>query len=1034
MPFQNDEQRLASFKHILGKLQVSPGNLIGQEPLESGHQIYSNELLSEANTIAFADSTPDTMTSKSVWTISSGGSMANVWSNGSFQKTAQSGGTNANFEEVILPLIDTNDGWPTYAAFISSSQPASGNISPGDLVKFNSFRLKNWVTPNKFGPGFNVKVYPSNADYTGPDYDDIVQLSGQSGVAGKNYGAASFDYFQGVLTFGAQTSDDPNLSNYRKPFWLKGYRYIGATGSAASSGGISEITATTPTNLTFDDDTLQLTLGDDFVNIAVGDASPYNRLYFNSGFAKDDTRLYSSLLINQDGDSSGLPYTETSSNNTCDNQLLIHTIHMPMGKGYSIAFTSSNTTLGNPIPDEYYFSHSIADQADYLQNTGSYSDVINSYTYADPGTDKSVTVRVVNTVNDVVEKYYNAFYVGPPETRLSFDVTSKTKGQIAEGLRDLINASCSAHVSASVIPTGSNFKLKVEQVYAGYNYYDKTIEYTGSNSAITHVDIVSGSNYDDGSEINQNQWTGDIDLPDHSNFYSARKAATGAIIALPGFTTSPYSISFRGASKYLNYDSTYGGMGTYGSQYIQPGLVTILACDFTSSDIPYANSNTLINGNSGQINPSSKSILFFLSKFYGHDMVDTAASWYYNDEFPVHPKKAGYELVDNAKKTIDFILSDGDKPYIQITNTLHSGIESIIYPFGFLPFASHSYSKALDDAGNWLGNWEKSTTSGSAELITIEPTTFRYFDNSKFSRTTENTQSIIGPVTFKSDVIIQGTLSASAYEGVTGGGGTGTGFPFTGSAGILGSLSASSHISASSFIGDGSQLTGVATSDDYVVSAGTASLTSISASGNISSSANIYAIDYFEAGVNINTIYAPTLGGDDNYVTDAQLAVIEATSGTNSGDQVLTSYSTIVQLNASSSALQTNINTKATTGSNVTFADITGSNVNFTSITASGNISASGNLYAALGAATSNARLVAHKDGEFITTRMIQRSLDTLVEDNWEISGSLHVSGSSIFMDDVSVTGDVSASGITTATSYVGSLSDMSGIIDGGTF
>ena len=59
--------------------------------------------------------------------------------------------------------------------------------------------------------------------------------------------------------------------------------------------------------------------------------------------------------------------------------------------------------------------------------------------------------------------------------------------------------------------------------------------------------------------------------------------------------------------------------------------------------------------------------------------------------------------------------------------------------------------------------------------------------------------------------------------------------PFTAS-----TISASSWISASAFIGDGSNLTGVATSGNYVLSAGTASLTHITASGNISSSGNIY--------------------------------------------------------------------------------------------------------------------------------------------------------------------------------------------------
>jgi hypothetical protein len=91
----------------------------------------------------------------------------------------------------------------------------------------------------------------------------------------------------------------------------------------------------------------------------------------------------------------------------------------------------------------------------------------------------------------------------------------------------------------------------------------------------------------------------------------------------------------------------------------------------------------------------------------------------------------------------------------------------------------------------------------------------------------------------------------------------------------------------------------------------------ITSSGNISSSGNVYAADYFDNGVNINTLYAPVLGGNDNYVTDAHLVVIGNTSGTNTGDQ--------------------NISNLAVTSSNVLFGNIT----------ASGNISASGNLLGA---------------------------------------------------------------------------------------
>ena len=62
----------------------------------------------------------------------------------------------------------------------------------------------------------------------------------------------------------------------------------------------------------------------------------------------------------------------------------------------------------------------------------------------------------------------------------------------------------------------------------------------------------------------------------------------------------------------------------------------------------------------------------------------------------------------------------------------------------------------------------------------------------------------------------------------------------------------------------------------------------ITASGHISSSANVYAADYFDNGVNINTLYAQVTGSDDNYVTDAEKTVIGNTSNTNSGDITVT--------------------------------------------------------------------------------------------------------------------------------------------------
>jgi hypothetical protein len=91
----------------------------------------------------------------------------------------------------------------------------------------------------------------------------------------------------------------------------------------------------------------------------------------------------------------------------------------------------------------------------------------------------------------------------------------------------------------------------------------------------------------------------------------------------------------------------------------------------------------------------------------------------------------------------------------------------------------------------------------------------------------------------------------------------------------------------------------------------------------------------------LNTLF-PSLGGaiTASDVSASGTIVGSNLSGTNTGDQDLSSYSTIVQLNASSSALQTNIDAKVSNSSTASFA-ITGSNVTFASIVAD-NVKASG--------------------------------------------------------------------------------------------
>ena len=217
MPFLPEEQRKASFKHIYGKQQVDPDFDADNESLEAGHQVFSADLLSAGNDIAFSPggggtNDPVTFTSSSVWTIGSGTGMSNVWSAGNFQKTANSGGTDSNYEKVTMPLIQFDTGHETHAAFIHPSQSSNGQQAQSTFLRYRDGRLKNWLSPTKFGAGYTIKVFGSNANRTGPDTaGDQLSEAGNT-FSGKNYGAMAFDYAQGVLYFAKTDSNRERLT------------------------------------------------------------------------------------------------------------------------------------------------------------------------------------------------------------------------------------------------------------------------------------------------------------------------------------------------------------------------------------------------------------------------------------------------------------------------------------------------------------------------------------------------------------------------------------------------------------------------------------------------------------------------------------------------------------------------------------------------------------------------------------------------------------------------------------------------------
>ena len=972
MAFTSEEQRKASFKHVYGKTQIAVGNELEGEKLEGGHQIYAEDLLSESNTIAFASSTPDTMTSKSVWTISSGGSMANVWSNGSHVKTAQAGGTNSNFEEVFIPLIQVDEGANSFAAYIKSGQDPSGAESPGTIRQNASSRLKNWISDVRFGPGYKAQVYRSKADYSGPDTESSSLPDGGNNTSGKRYGEWAFDYYQGILYFANQSNgSDPDLSGYQKPFWIKGYRYIGPTGSAAAgAGGISEIDATVSTNLNFNPTSNQLTLGSDSVTVNPATTQVTSLLFETSSVGKifvglkDNIYATNSLAIAdklffQGGDQ----IRGSSGTFTADFEFGIGSpiifkagnVMAPIGIGGSLTFFPGQNLshnahiaqMGPAVPNGLW--------RQYSGDTNFLTDRVLSGGRLNIGHGQQYGVPNRGYVNIEEDPQYsnpkNSYTLGVFTSKnyfsnLALDRSAHFHYNNQDGTNDVYNYQKDSKIvlgHANRQLEAATFKYNWKSAELGIFVNSKDLsnygvsDYRYKPSEQSGLWIKHGGNISIGGHYSTAKLTVDGKSP-----------STGDnLLAIPGVVQSPTS------------SAAITGSETNFNEYLKVGdSVTVL-----KERSPFLGSLLLMSSNglldfgrqSSTLDPLTNNFVngdYCKIGQYTFTFTDDASEVFVGyGQVKVFLGSSAYEAVqnllelhnsiniDNQPLRINFRLINkpgvlgslpasgainqfgcldvrSEGPDHTIANVVLIGFKSSegnyytssVFTTECLPPPNFADYKVADYVNSNSYKIRQTSSYAYPTSVPVERSYTRTIASIESSDTLTLNSAIpeilydarIYKSTNLFDVIDSSglnvlsvtdnhissslTISASAFylNGVefTGSSGTGTGagFPFTGSAEILGTLSASGHISASSFIGDGSQLTGVATSGDYVVSSGTASLSHITASGNVSAS---------------GTIVASNL------------------SGTNTGDQDLSSYSTIAQLNASSSALQTAIDAKS---------------------------------------------------------------------------------------------------------------------------
>ena len=392
-----------------------------------------------------------------------------------------------------------NENYPPFSSF---GYPQTKEVSLNTIFPHQKQRVDNFISPFKFGSGYQVKIYPSlrsnQGGYPGPDvnFHGAITSDEKENITS----GWIFDYREGTLLFGHQKTgfnpgEKPDLSSYQHPLWIEGYRYIGKTGSAGVGGTID---VATETDLNFDSDNSILSLGNTSVDLSQLGSS-FQHLKFTKDFAREEVQFKSSIAIMHNADSDGFPYVTSS----CDSWLFLNTIHLTdpntndyrgnhliygetgvpiiqFPYGYALGFSSSlNSATGSHFPNKHIPSYKLGTQ-------------IYPITELDPHT----------------HGFNYGYVTSSNNNRFLYDPSGKSSGSIATELRDYINNNFSDHLSASIeltssVALGENKTiplLTVKQIYYGIPSWYYTNHQGGSNIFFSNIDtpFFSSSYHDTG--------------------------------------------------------------------------------------------------------------------------------------------------------------------------------------------------------------------------------------------------------------------------------------------------------------------------------------------------------------------------------------------------------------------------------------------------------------------------------------------------------------------------------------------------------